>query len=291
MMGWPMAGLLAKAGYRLWVSDADERRTALFAAEFSALAVELDGPEFPRLDVVITMLPSSAVVEDVVLGVDGRAGLLSRLAPGTMLIDMSSSEPTRSRALAQRLAAVGVKFVDAPVSGGVKRAVEGTLAIMAGGDAEAFAACEAILQVMGEKVFHVGGPGCGHAVKALNNYVSASGLVAVVDAMLVGQRFGLDPATVIQVLNASSGRNNATQNKASQFMLNGKFDSGFALQLMVKDLRIASQLADDMGYPMPMGKECLALWAGAAAALDRVADHTEMYRLLDPKWLAQTPKE
>jgi len=136
--------------------------------------------------------------------------------------------------------------------------------------------------VIGKNVFHVGGPGCGHAVKALNNYVSASGLLAAVDALHVGESFGLDPAMVLRVLNASSGRNNATENKVDQFMLNGRFDSGFALQLMVKDLRIAAQLADDVGYPMPMGKQCLSVWANAAAKLDRAADHTEMYRLLAP---------
>jgi 3-hydroxyisobutyrate dehydrogenase len=291
MMGRPMAGLLARAGYRLWVTDADARRSELFAAEFGAHAFEPGAPEFPQLDVVITMLPNSAVVEHVVLGGDGAAGLLRRLAPGTTLIDMSSSEPMRSRALAEKLAAAGVQFLDAPVSGGVKRAVEGSLAIMVGGAPEAFARCEALLRVMGKSVFHVGGPGCGHAVKALNNYVSASGLVAAVDAMHVGRRFGLDPATVIQVLNASSGRNNATENKVAQFMLNGSFDSGFALQLMVKDLRIAAQLADDVGYPMPMGKECLSVWAGVADRLDRVADHTEMYRLLDAEFSPQAGKE
>lgn len=281
MMGRPMAALLAKAGHRLWVIDADAERTHLFAEEYGATAIGVGDTGLLPVDMAITMLPNSAVVEEVVLGTATRPGLQSRLAAGTILIDMSTSEPMRSRALARELQGASLRFVDAPVSGGVKRAVEGTLAVMAGGERLDFEACEAILCVMGESVFHVGGPGCGHAVKALNNYVSASGLVAAVDAMHVGQRFGLDPATVIQVLNASSGRNNATQNKVNQFMLNGKFDSGFALQLMVKDLRIAAQLAQDVGYPMPMGEQCLALWSDAAARLSRTADHTEMYHLLD----------
>ena len=281
MMGSPMAALLAKAAYPLLVADADTRRASAFADAHGATAVDLRAPGWPAADVVITMLPSSSVVEQVVLGDAGRPGLLALLKPGVTLIDMGTSEPLRSRELAQKLSNAGIGFIDAPVSGGVKRAVEGSLAIMAGGDKDTFEAVVDILGCMGENLFHVGGPGAGHAMKALNNYVSASGLVAAVDAMHVGERFGLSPAMVIDVLNASSGRNNATENQARQFMLNGKYDSGFSLQLMVKDLTIASELATGAGYAMPMASECLALWADASGRLDRVADHTEMYHLMD----------
>lgn len=281
MMGTPMAARLAQAGYPLAVADADSARATQFAAEHAASVVALDGTALPEIDVVITMLPNSAIVESVLLGADGKGGLLPQLKGGTCVIDMSSSEPLRSRTLSETLAARGVQFLDAPVSGGVKRAIDGSLAIIVGGDAAVFEAQRPLLATMGKSLFHVGPAGAGHAVKALNNYVSAAGLVATVEALRVGERFGVDPAVITDVLNASSGSNNTTQNKVKQFMLNGAFNSGFSLQLMAKDLGIAMQLGHDLDYPMPLGDETLALWANAAKSLDRVADHTEMYRLLD----------
>jgi 3-hydroxyisobutyrate dehydrogenase len=281
MMGTPMAARLAQAGYPLSVADADAKRAAQFAAEHAVSAVALGDSALAEVDVVITMLPNSAIVESVLLGEDGKGGLLPQLRPGACVIDMSSSEPLRSRVLAATLAARGVQFLDAPVSGGVKRAIDGSLAIIVGGDAAVFEAQRELLAHMGKSLFHVGPAGAGHAVKALNNYVSAAGLVATVEALRVGERFGVDPGAITDVLNASSGSNNTTQNKVKQFMLNGAFNSGFSLQLMAKDLGIAMQLGRDLDYPMPLGDETLALWANAAKSLDRVADHTEMYRLLD----------
>jgi len=281
MMGSPMAARLARAGYPLWVADADAERARQFADEHAVELVVLADGALPAVDVVITMLPNSAIVESVLLGADGNGGLLPQLAAGTCVIDMSSSEPLRSRALAAKLAARGVEFLDAPVSGGVKRAVDGSLAIIAGGAAAQFEAQKSLLACMGKSLFHVGPAGAGHAVKALNNYVSAAGLVAAVEALRVGERFGVDPAVITDVLNVSSGSNNTTLNKVKQFMLNGAFNSGFSLQLMAKDLGIAMQLGRDMEYPMALGEECLALWSKAAGSLDRSADHTEMYRLLD----------
>ena len=280
MMGYPMATLLSKAGYPLSVADADAKRARQFADEFHASAVALDEPSAIDADIVITMLPSSSVVEAVLLGADGSAGIVPHLKPGTAIIDMSSSEPLRSRQLAETLATKDIRFIDAPVSGGVKKATDGSLAIMVGGAKETFDACSPILGEMGKTLFHVGGPGAGHAIKALNNYVSAAGLVAAVEALHVGERFGLDPAVMTDVINASSGRNNTTENKIKQYMLSATFNSAFALQLMAKDLGIAMDLGKSLGYPMPLGDECRGIWDSAASRLDRTGDHTEMYRLL-----------
>jgi 3-hydroxyisobutyrate dehydrogenase len=277
MMGYPMASLLSKAGYPLMASDADAARAARFCSEHEARAVVLPGDAglLESADVVITMLPDSDIVERVLDGV------IAHLAPGATVIDMSSSEPVRSRALAGRLAAAGMRFLDAPVSGGMKRAVDGSLAIMAGGDKATYDEHLDLLRHMGKTLFHVGGPGAGHAMKALNNYVSAAGLVAAVEALHVGRRFGLDPAVMTDVLNASTGRNNSTENKVRQFMLNGRFDSAFSLQLMGKDLGIAMQLGREVGFPMALGDECLDVWKTAIRTAGGPADHTEMYRLLD----------
>jgi 3-hydroxyisobutyrate dehydrogenase len=280
MMGYPMAALLSKAGYPLWVADADASRTSQFTEAHQAQALTLDASSFPAIDVVITMLPNSDIVEAVLLGTAG-GGVLRHLKPRATVIDMSSSEPMRSRRLSETLAAEDVRFIDAPVSGGMKRAIDGTLAIMVGGPKESYEACSGILGVMGKTLFHVGDAGAGHAMKALNNYVSAAGLVAAAEALHVGERFGLDPAVMTDVLNASTGRNNTTENKVKQYMLNGSFNSAFSLQLMAKDLGIAMQLGKDLGFPMQLGDECLDIWSNAAGALDRVADHTEMYRILD----------
>jgi 3-hydroxyisobutyrate dehydrogenase len=280
MMGFPMAANLSKAGYPLWVADADPKRAQQFAEENKATVVTMDGADFPDLDVLITMLPNSAIVESVLLGQDNRGGVVQHLKQGASIIDMSSSEPLRSRELARQLQTRGLRFLDAPVSGGVKRATDGSLAIMAGGDKVVFDECADILKAMGKTIFHVDGPGAGHAVKALNNYVSAAGLIAAVEALQVGQRFGLDPDVMADVFNSSTGRNNTTENKVKQFMLSGGFNSGFSLQLMAKDLGIAMNLGKDLGYPMQFGDECLDVWASEAKALDRVADHTEMYKIL-----------
>jgi 3-hydroxyisobutyrate dehydrogenase len=283
MMGYPMAALLSKAGYSLWVADAAPGRVAQFCGAHQASVLDTDADDFPAFDVVITMLPNSQVVESVLLGADGRGSVVRHLQPGATVIDMSSSEPMRSRQLAATLAARELKFIDAPVSGGVRRAQDGSLTIMVGGDRRVFNACEDILHRMGKTLIHVGGPGAGHAVKALNNYVSAAGLIAAVEALRVGEAFGLDAATMTDVLNVSTGRNNTTENKVKAFMLNGAFNSGFSLQLMAKDLGTATKLGEELSCPMQLGDKCCEIWQNAADGLKRVADHTEMYRILEMK--------
>ncbi len=281
MMGRPMASRLHAAGHDLIVHDATASATRAFT-DAHAGVVEADGlPAFAACSAVVLMLPDSDAVEAVVLGRDGAPGLIGVSTRGAVLIDMGSSQPLRSRALAERLQRAGLQFLDAPVSGGVKRAIDGTLAIMVGGDAAVLAEQHGLLAQMGRTITHVGAVGAGHAMKALNNYVSAAGLLATVEALHVGRRFGLDPAVMTDVLNSSTGKNNTTENKVKPFMLSGAFNSGFALALMCKDLGIAMSLGRAIESPMPLGDEVLSLWSEAAAELGKAADHTEMYR-----WLA-----
>ena len=283
MMGFPMAGHLLAAGHALTVLDASPGRQDKFLAEHPGATGAAGLADFAAMDMVITMLPDSGIVESVVLDQPSRPGLISLLRRGATLIDMSSSEPMRSRALAKTLADAGIGFLDAPVSGGMKRAVSATLAIMAGGSAQAFAACRPVLEAMGKTITHVGDAGAGHAVKALNNYVSAAGLTAAAEALLAGQRFGLDPAVMTDVINSSTGKNNTTEHKVKQYMLNGAFNSAFSLQLMAKDLGIAMALGKSVGQKMELGDEVLDLWNQAAKALGKTADHTEMYRYLQSR--------
>ena len=273
-MGWPMAARLATGGFALAVSDAAAARAERFAAEFGATA--MPAPQVvQRCDVLITMLPSSAVVEQVF----AADAVEATLRPGTLLLEMSSGVPSRTQALAGRLAARGMAVVDAPVSGGVKRAETGELAIMVGGGRAEIERATPILQRMGSTITPTGGVGSAHAMKALNNLVSAAGFAIGIEALLIGSKFGLDAATMVDVLNASTGMNNATQRKLKQFVLSGRFDSGFGLDLMLKDLGIALDLAHDTKTPVPLSAACRELWGSAAGLLGPGRDHTEMARL------------
>jgi 3-hydroxyisobutyrate dehydrogenase len=275
MMGHPMAGRLHAAGYALVVHDAVALTQQQFIAAFEGVLAAADLGAFADCDVVVTMLPNSDIVDAVV------AELIAVLSPGTLVIDMSSSDPVRTRALGATLDAAGMHLIDAPVSGGVGRARNGTLAIMVGGEAGHVDAAREVLGHMGANVTHVGSVGAGHAVKALNNYVSAAGLIATAEAMLVAQRFDLDPAVMIDVFNGSTGKNNTTENKAKQYMLSGAFNSGFSLALMAKDVGTAVALGGAVGMQMALGAQVSEMCDVASKTLGRAADHTEVYRYLD----------
>lgn len=271
-MGAPMASRLARAGHRLRLCDADDARAVALAGDLGTVVLPHAELAVPPDDVrtVIVMLPDTPTVEAVLEG----AGLLSSLAAGTTVIDMGSSKPASTVRLAALASARGITFVDAPVSGGVSRAVTGELAIMVGADPEAFAAVRPLLDHLGTAVAHVGAPGTGHAMKALNNLLSAIGLAAASEVLAVGRNFGLEPQVMLDVLNSSSGRNHATEVKMSRFVLSRAFDSGFALRLMVKDLRTALELAHETATPVPLGASCLEEWTAAARLLPADADHT-----------------
>ena len=270
-----MAARLRDAGFALVVCDARPDVVGDFVRDGGSAAatpaqVACDS------DVVITMLPNGEIVRRVTL--DSGDGLLRSMRAGGVLIDMSSSSPTGTQALGRTLTEHGIAMLDAPVSGGVPRAAAGTLSIMVGGDPQVIARCRPVLQALGEHIFEIGALGSGHAMKALNNLVSAAGLIAAAEALLIGQRFGLDPAVMIDVLNASTGRNNSTENKFKQFVLSRRFSSGFSLDLMVKDLTTAVELAQATGTPVPFSTACRDLWAAARAELESGADHTAVVR-------------
>jgi 3-hydroxyisobutyrate dehydrogenase len=219
------------------------------------------------------MLPTSRHVGDAVGAL--RAGLTR----DHIVIDMSSGAPAATQAIAADLAALGVIMLDAPVSGGVPRAVTGELAIMAGGDAAGLDRVEPVLRAMGTTIHRIGGLGSGQAMKALNNLVSAGGFLIGIEALLIGQQFGIDPGLMTDVLNASTGMNNSTQKKFKQFVLSRRFDSGFGLDLMVKDLSIALEVARASGVAVPFANLCRELSASAQALLGPGQDHTALAKL------------
>jgi 3-hydroxyisobutyrate dehydrogenase len=272
MMGAPMAHRLHQAGHRLTVQDVNARALERFVAEHEGATIGVSPEQAADSDFIITILPNSQIVESVI------SGLLPHVRPTTVFMEMSSGDPMSTRELARRIAEVGASLIDAPVSGGVRKAVDGSLAIMVGGDEHVVQACLPVLQVMGKSITHVGDVAAGHALKALNNYVSAAALIATVEAIHVGKAFGIDPATIVDVIQASTGRNNTTENKAKQYMLNGAFNSGFSLALQAKDVRIAAELGNAMKVDMALGRHVSALTSQASAALGPAADHTELYR-------------
>ncbi|HTT91676.1 MAG TPA: NAD(P)-dependent oxidoreductase [Acidimicrobiales bacterium] len=273
-MGMPMSRRLAQAGY--WVkgydvsAEARSRASENGVKEASSLGEAADGA-----DIVILMLPTSAEVAAVV----DEELLHDHLPPGALIVDMSSSEPLRTRDLAERMGNAGWYFIDAPVSGGVSGAEAGTLTVMIGGGVGEVERARPFLEHLG-RVVHAGPVGAGHAIKALNNLLSATHLWATTEAMIVGQRFGLDPQVMLDIFNSSSGRSGSTANKWPNFILPGTYNSGFGLRLMVKDMGTAVRLSEQMGVSSELGQAALRLWEQAAERLPAEADHTEVARWL-----------
>lgn len=272
-MGWPMAANLLKAGFEVTVCDAVPGRAASFAQEVGGHAAEDAAAAARGAEAVVTILPTSKQVAEVV------AAMAPVLDAGAVVIEMSSGVPGVTRDLAAQLAERSVAMVDCPVSGGVPRAKTGQLSIMAGGEPAVLDRVEPVLMAMGTSVHRCGGIGAGQAMKALNNLVSAGGFLIGVEALLIGQKFGLDPALMVDVLNASTGMNNSTQKKFAQFVLSRRFDSGFGLDLMVKDLSIALEVGREGATPTPFAALCREMWASAAALLGPGADHTAVAQL------------
>jgi 3-hydroxyisobutyrate dehydrogenase len=274
-MGEPMARRIVQSGAALVAFDLVADRPRRIAGAIPAAAL---GDVAAQAATVILMLPDSEAVEAALFGPEGLAAAMSE---GDTLIDMSSSHPDRTIEVGERLKRLGVAMLDAPVSGGVARAETGALAIMAGGDPALFDRHASLLATMGSSISHVGPLGAGHALKALNNLLSAVGLVASAEVLLAGRKWGLDPVLMLGAINSSSGRNNSTENKIAQFVYSGSFASGFGLDLMNKDVQIALDLAASTGSPNITGEVVGRFCKAAGEALGSGADHTEIVRVLE----------
>ncbi len=273
-MGWPMAANIARAGHQLMVFDLDAEKSSRFAREHNCRATARLG-EIAENEIIVTMLPTGPIVREVILEAQGGT-FAKALRPGTLVIDMSSSEPVGTRELGKVLDRDGVILIDAPVSGAVPRAKTGTLAIMIGGnDKTAIERAKPLLLAMGKQLFETGPLGSGHAMKALNNYIAAAGYTAVVEALLIGERFGLDQGTMVDILNVSTGRNFTTEFMIKEQVLGGKFATGFALGLMAKDVRIAADLGEAVRLDAPLSRLIRARWAQARDRLGAGRDTSE----------------
>jgi 3-hydroxyisobutyrate dehydrogenase len=278
-MGWPMAACLVKAGFTVSVNDARRETADNFVQQVGGSAPDSLRQLAGASDVIVTMLPTSAVVERVLA--EGDDNLFSGLKPGTIIIEMSSGVPSVTKRLAEQIAALGGTLIDAPVSGGVPRARTGQLAIMVGGDEATIDRAMPVLSAMGTSVLRTGAVGSGQAMKALNNLVSTGGFLIGIEALLIGQRFGLDPGLMTDVLNAATGMNNSTQKKFRQFVLSRKFDAGFTMGLLAKDLSIALQVGRETATAAPLSALVNEMIVSAQAKFGPDADHTEMARLCE----------
>jgi 3-hydroxyisobutyrate dehydrogenase len=274
-MGRPMASHIARAGHALIVSDVDAAAAQRLAAE-ATVRIAQRPEDFRGTDIVVTMLPTGAIVRDVLVG---PRGIALELSKGGLIIDMSSSEPEATRELGATLASLGLSLVDAPVSGGVPRATDATLTIMIGGEAPAVGRARPVLELLGKRLFEVGALGSGHAMKALNNYVSAAAFEATSEALLIGKRFGIDPTQLIDILNASTGRTFHSELSMKDHVIAGRHAAGFLLALAAKDVRIAAGLAASLKIQAPMLELSAAQMSAASQTLGPKADVTEAIKV------------
>lgn len=274
-MGWPMAHNLATAGFPLVVHDAAPDVAQRFAAEHDAVAAS-SAEDFACADMVVTMLPNGQIVQDSILRWTG--GVASYLHDGAVIVEMSSSSPTDTLQLAEQIAP-RVHIVDAPVSGGVARAVSGELSLMVGGDPQDIEAVAPVLDVLGDPArrFTSGRLGAGHAMKAMNNYVAAATYVATAEALVIGQKYGLSSAAGIEVINTSTGRSFVSEVVFGE-VVSGRYSTGFLLGLLAKDVSIARDLAAAAEVDAPMSALVEQLWSEALAALGGNRDHSEAHQ-------------
>lgn len=263
LMGRLMAANVRRAGFRLRSFDLNGSGNCRTAAEAAQGA-----------EVLITMVPDGKAVRAAV------EAALPGLARGAIVIDMSSSDPEDTLALARVLRRKGIDMLDAPVSGAKLRARNGTLALMVGGEARVLKRAQPVLRTMGTDIFHTGRLGSGHMVKALNNYLGAVGTIAGFEALLVAEAWGLDTRVMIDTINRSTGRNSTTEWKIPTQVFTKAFNSGFQLALIRKDVGIAEKLARRKRVPAPCLATTHRVWKEAEKALKARADHTELYLYL-----------
>ncbi len=281
-IGTPMARHLVRSDWGLRVWNRTTARAATFAAKFSEHGVThaaTPAAAAQGADVVITCFPVSSDVESLL---DGPDGLLAGLARGATLVDCTSGDPTTSKRIAARLAANGVGYLDAPVSGGVLGAEGGTLTVMVGGEAATLERVRPVLEAFGKKIVHCGAIGTGDAVKAVNNALLALHLWSTAEGLAVLTSAGVDPAVALDVINTSSGRSNASMNLFPERVLTRAFPRTFRLALLDKDVGIAAQVAREQRIPSPMIQLTAELYQAAHRALGEEADHVEVV-----KWVEQ----
>jgi 3-hydroxyisobutyrate dehydrogenase len=278
-----MARQLSPAPFELVVWNRTLARATAFARDLDVRVADTPADAARAAEFVVTCLSTSRDVESVL---DGPSGVLAGVQPGAMLIDCTSGDPATSRRVAARLAERGVGFIDAPVSGGVSGAEQGTLTVMCGGDAAMVEKARPVLEAFGSKIVHCGPVGAGDALKSVNNALLAVHVWSTGEGLVALAKAGVRPAVALDVINASSGRSNTSQHLFPERVLTRAFPRTFRLGLLDKDVNIAAGVAREQQVPSPLLQLTAELFRAAHHALGEEADHVEAVRLLE-EW-AQT---
>jgi 3-hydroxyisobutyrate dehydrogenase-like beta-hydroxyacid dehydrogenase len=281
VMGIQMARHLAAAGYGLTVYDINQDAPKRLQSLQPAVKIASSPKAVAAAsEIVMTMLPTGREVHETVFGADG---LLQGFKNGSLLLDTSSSEPWRTKAIAAGLAEAGVDMVDAPVSGAEAGAIEANLVFMVGGDAASVRRVEPLLSVLGRRIFYLGPVGAGHAMKSINNLITAVTFLATAEGLVVGKGYGLDPAVMNDVLNESTGMSWISHHHIAQRILSRRFDDPFKFDLMVKDINIALRLAQDLKLELPLSIMAQALWQETQMSIPNGSSVSELVRALEIK--------
>ena len=277
-MGTPMSKNLVSAGYTVYGYDVKKENVQALESDGVKVADTLKDIAISS-DILITMLPSSDDVEFVILD---QEGLTESLEKGKVIIDMSSSYPPRTKLLGDKLEELGFRFLGAPVSGGVIGAVNATLAIMPGGPKDLVDACMPIFEVLGKNIVHAGeSVDSGHAIKCVNNFLSATNLVASMEAMSLSAKLGLDPEKTLSIINSGSGLNAATKDKWPRFLLPRDFNCGFSTGLMYKDLTMGSDLARELGATFFIMNHVRQVYGLGVSKFGANSDQTQLLELIE----------
>jgi 3-hydroxyisobutyrate dehydrogenase len=276
-IGEPMARHLAKDPFQLTVWNRTVEKATAFSSDANATAAASPAEAVEGAEVVVTCLPSSREVEQVAESFEDS------LCAGALLIDCTSGDPATSRRIAERLARRNVEFVDAPVSGGVKGAVAGTLTVMCGGSAGAIERARPVLEAFGKKIVHCGDVGAGDAVKAVNQAMLAIHIWSLGEGLASLAKLGVDTALALDVINGSSGRSNSSENLFTERVVGRKFPRTFKLALLDKDVGIAAEIAREEGVPSPFIELAAKLFREAHAELGEEADHVEAVKVIEAR--------
>lgn len=247
-MGRPMATNLVKNGYDVVVSDVVKEAVEALVKE-GAKAATSQSELAAQADIVFTSLPNAAIL-NAVMG--GANGVIANIREGSIIVDLSSVAPQTTKVLAAQAEKRGVGYVDAPVSGGVGGAANGTLTIMVGADDETFNKIKPVLDVIGKKIFHVGGTGTGNAIKMVNNMLLGANMASLAEALVLGLNNGLSLEVMKEIIGVSSGNSYALSAKMDNFIMTEDYDKGFAIDLQYKDLGLALEAAKNDQQPVPM---------------------------------------
>jgi 3-hydroxyisobutyrate dehydrogenase len=277
-IGAPLATRLLQAGFRLQIYDFDNDTARYFLMETGGELAASPRLMAEACDIVLAMLPRPA---DVRAAATSREGVVHGFGAGKLFVDMSASPPAQTREIAKELRRAGVAMVDAPMLGGLADLRAGRLTLLAGGDDAAVARATPVLEHLAARLIRTGPVGSAHAAKALCGQLAALCFLATAETLLVGRRADLDPAVLLEALNASAGANHASQHTVPREVLSRSFGSGLPLDGLLADLRQALDLARDGETPAPLGALAHELWAAARLTLGPGQDHTRLIRWLE----------